>query len=325
VGRTKHSHIAAKGYLKAWADGNVLGVEWVNREGPALLNPSQVAVRSGFYLDQDPDGAANDWFEVQMGRVESRALDALRRVETDWPLSGPARATLSEFLGLQYIRSPAFRRWHEDAVRIASENIRQRGSRTEESILEAEAIMMEDRERQLLMAAQLPVAGTVFANMHWTLLRSGSPRLATSDHPLVPVGLGEKQPVSAISPGGLLGIAEVRFAVSPRLLLLMTWNDEYGPEPIVKMPHSLVRNHNTLVIVQAEEQWFYHPSRRAEHAKGGSWPSLVSGLPGMRGVTPMETKRHSVVKQVALEILESEGPDRNGIRTIDWPSVRRAA
>lgn len=324
MGLAKHSHIAAKGYLKAWTEDGLLGVGWVNREGPTLLPPSQVAVRSGFYLDQGPDGSANDWFEGQMGRVESSALRVLRRVETDWPMDTAARATLSEFLALQYLRSPAYRRWHADTVQTASENVRrQKTDRTEEQILAAEAILVKDRERHLLMAAQLPVAGTVFVNMHWTLLRSGSPRLATADHPLVPVAVGERQPVSAISPGGLMGIAEVRFAVSPRLLLLLTWRDEHGAEPTLRMPHNLVVNHNTLVIAQAEEQWFHHPSRRAEHGRSGSWPSLVSQLPGMRGVTPLGTRRHNVVKQVALEVVESEGPERDGIRSIDWPSVRR--
>jgi hypothetical protein len=324
MGLAKHSHIAARGYLRAWTENGVLGVGWVNSEGPARLPPSEVAVRSRFYLDQDLDGSANDWFETQMGRVESGALSVLRRMETDWPTETAARARLAEFLGLQYLRSPAYRQWHADAVRIAGEEIRREGTdHTEESLAAAEAILATDRERHLTMASQLPLAGTIFANMHWTLLRTGSPRLATSDHPLVPVAVGENQPVSPIPSGGVMGTAEVRFAVYPRLLLLLTWQDDYGPEPVLKMRHDLVRNHNTLVIAQAEEQWFHHPSRRAEHGRSGSWPSIVSRLPRMHGVTPVETRRHNVVMQVANEVLDTEGEERNGIRTIDWPSVRR--
>ena len=327
MGVTRHSHIAARGYLKAWTEDGVLGVGWVSREGPTRLPPSAVAVRSRFYLDQDADGSANDWFETQMGRVESKAIKALRQLETEWPIDASARATLSEFLGLQYLRSPAHRRWYVEAIKNATDDMR-RGEGpdlTEDQIREVEATLATNRERHLSMAAKLPIAGTVFMNMHWTLLRCGSPRIATSDHPLVPVTVGQNQPVAAISPTGLTGIAEVRFAVSPRLLLLLTWRDEYDDEPILKMPHDLVRNHNTLVIAQAEEQWFYHPSRRAEHAKGGSWPSLVSQLPRMRGVTPFDTQRHRVVKQVGLEVSETEGPERYGIRGIDWSSVERRA
>ena len=39
----------------------------------------------------------------------------------------------------------------------------------------------------------------------------------------------------------------------------------------------------------------------------------------------MDTSRHRVVKQAALEVLETEGPERDGIRIIDWASVRWAA
>jgi hypothetical protein len=165
--------------------------------------------------------------------------------------------------------------------------------------------------------------GTFFANMHWTLLRCGSPRLATSDHPLVPITAGEMQPVSAIAVGGMSNVAEVRFAASPQRLLLLTWRDEYTEEPSVKRTHDMVRNHNTLVIAQAEEQWFHHPSRPAEYRPHGrNWPSIVATLPGMGGLTPIETSRHRVVKQAALEVLETEGPERDGIRVIDWASVR---
>jgi hypothetical protein len=324
MGLATHSHIAAKGYLKAWTENGVLGVGWVNRDGPNRLPPSQVAVRSGFYIDEDADGTASDWFEKQMARLESAAITALRRMETDWPIDTEMRATLSEFLGLQYLRSPAYRRWHTDALRNATDEIRREGSKyLDDHLLAAEALMAKARERHKTMAAQLPLAGTVFMNMHWTLLRSGSPRLATSDHPLVPVTAGQMQPVAAISSAGVLGVAEFRFAVSPQLLLLLTWMDEYDVEPIRKMPHQFVRNHNTLVIAQAEEQWFHHPSRRPEYGRDGSWPSLVSGLPGIRGGTPFDTRRHQVVKQVANEIVETTGRERQGIRSIDWPTVRR--
>jgi hypothetical protein len=324
MGLATHSHIAAKGYLKAWTENSLPGVGWVGRDGPDRLPPSEVAVRSGFYIDEDPDGTASDWFETQMARLESKAITGLRRMEDDWPLEEAARATLSEFLGLQYLRSPAYRRWHADALRNATANMQREGSKyLDEHLLAAEALMTKPRERHKTMAAQLPLVGTVFANMQWTLLRSGSPRLATSDHPLVPVTAGQMQPVAAVSSAGVLGVAEFRFAVSPELLLLLTWTDDFDAQPIRKLPHRFVRNHNTLVIEQAEEQWFHHPSRRPEYGRGGSWPSLVSGLPGMRGRTPFETRRHQVVKQVANEIVETTGPERQGIRSIDWPTVRR--
>jgi hypothetical protein len=45
----------------------------------------------------------------------------------------------------------------------------------------------------------------------------------------------------------------------------------------------------------------------------------------MRGLTPFDTERHKVVKQAGLEIAETEGAERKGIRGIDWSSVERRA
>jgi hypothetical protein len=124
VGLSKHSHIAARGYLKAWSEDGKVGVGWVKRDdGPSRLPLSHVAVRSGFYLDQDPDGTTSDWLEKQMGRVEASAIEILRGLEDDWPVDRESRAKLSEFLALQYVRSPAYRRWHEQARPAARETI----------------------------------------------------------------------------------------------------------------------------------------------------------------------------------------------------------
>ena len=312
----RRSHIAARGYLKAWSEDDKVGVGWVKRDGPALLALNSVAVRTGFYLDQDPDGSTNDWFETQMARVESPSIDILRRLGSGWPLDMKARAKLSEFLGLQYVRSPAYRRWHAQALEIAQEEVRSEHS--EEELRAAEDFLAQDRQRHLMMAEQLPMVGTFFANMRWTLLRSGSPRVVTSDQPLVPVSVGERLPASAISHGGMTSIAEVRFAVSPFELLLLTWQDDHGPEPIIKLAHDALRNHNTLVIAQADEQWFHHPSARAEYKRqGGEWPSIVSTLPGVAG-TPFDTARHRAVKAAALDVLE--GAHRGELVVIEWRS-----
>jgi hypothetical protein len=319
VGLAKHSHIAARGYVKAWAEDVLVGVGWVNYHGPDRLPPAEIAVRSGFYLDQDADGSANDWFEQQMGKVEGAALRVIREIEDRWPIEGEARAKLAEFLGLQYLRTPAYRDWYAGA----SVNVRElRPDRNDEVIQMAEDHLATARQRHLLMARQLPCVGTVFANMHWALLRCGSPRLATGDQPLVPQVRGHRQPVAAISSSGVMGIAEVRFALSPTLLLLMTWADDYSPEPVLKLPHHLVRNHNALVMTIAEEQWFHVPSRPIRHGARGMWCNIGGELPYLRGRPALDTHRFRVVSQVSNEVLETEGPERDGIRTIDWPTVR---
>jgi hypothetical protein len=321
VGISKHSHIAARGYLKAWSLDGQVGVGWVNRDdGPPRLPLSHAAVRSGFCLDRDADGTTNDWLEKQMSRVEAPAIDILRRLEDDWPVDIKARAKLSEFLALQYLRSPAYRKWHAQALPGARDTVR-KPEHTDELLDAVEAHLSEDRQRHLMIAGQMPMVGTFIANMRWTLLRCGSPRLITSDQPLVPVAAGPRQPISAVSPRGMSSIAEIRFAVTPQTLLLLTWQDDHTPETIVKMPYEAVRNHNTLVVAQADEQWFHHPSARPEYKRqDAQWPSIVSTLPGITG-TPFDTARHQVVKAEALKAVEGEGPHAGELLVIEWQAA----
>jgi hypothetical protein len=50
--------------------------------------------------------------------------------------------------------------------------------------------------------------------------------------------------------------AETSFPSSqPRHLLLMTWLSECGAEPVDRIDIDEVRQHNAVVVSQAEQQW----------------------------------------------------------------------
>jgi hypothetical protein len=91
---------------------------------------------------------------------------------------------------------------------------------------------------------------------------------------------------------------EFRFAVRPDLLIVMSWRD--GPEdasPRTLAAHH-VRNHNSLVIAQAERQWFHHPDLRPAHSSG-SWQALSYELhPGYSSSAAYCSQRWAKVKEL---------------------------
>jgi hypothetical protein len=113
----------------------------------------------------------------------------------------------------------------------------------------------------------------------------------------------------------------MRFALTPRLLLLLTWLDDFGPEPIMKMPIDLVRNHNSSVIEQAETQWFHHPDRGPERMRG-PWPLMAFHLHGA-AYNPRGHRWSQV--QAAVQEMTPDGEPEPDIRLIHWGVPRSVA
>src|SRR2546430_2660046 len=85
-------------------------------------------------------------------------------------------------------------------------------------------------------------------------------KVETKALPLLPIpAMAVREAPAAITSSGFMNTIELRLAVSPKLLLLMTWLDEYDHEPRTKPSFDQVQNHNSVVIAQAEHQWFHHP------------------------------------------------------------------
>ena len=320
--RYRHSHIVPQGYLRAWCDDGVLATGRPGSRATQLLPPQTVGVRRGFYAERQLDGTYVDRLEPAMSPVESDAVALMRSAEEHWPLGGSDRATLAEFMALQFVRTPAWRAWYEHALRNAIGDLRADGAHRPEVVAEASEFMRTDEERHRGMLFKLPLIGTLIANMHWTLLRTGAPRLATSDHPFAPVPIsGEPAPAHPIPAGGLMNAAEFRFALSPRHLLLLTWLDEID-EPVGKLAIEHVRNHNSVVIAQAEEHWFHHPCCRAEHAPR-AWGPISLDLYARRGYRP-QTSRHRAYVQRVLDELNESDDARASIKLIHWDQPRAA-
>jgi hypothetical protein len=297
----QHSHIVPAGYLRAWAKEGTVGVEWKRREGaPSRLAPKSLGVRRGFYREQLADRTFENWLEPAMSNVEAPALAAAREIEKLWPLEPVDRARLSEYMALQMARSPRWRTWYEQIVGGAPSD---------------RTLWQSDSVRQGMVVQVTRRFATVLANMHWTLLRCDEPQFATSDHPFVTfnAGPGAMQPADPAAVGGVFAVWEYRLALSPRLLLVMTWQDEFGPEPMRAADIEQVRNHNGVVIAQAEQQWFHYPGEIVQRAPG-PWPALALDF-FAHGYQP-NSRRRATIKDTVAKLIRD--PSERGIKVIQW-------
>ena len=189
VGVDHHSHIVtAVLILPSWAatDG-LVSVGWADDRPQVNLPPRSIGVRAGFYSEQI-DGKLVNWLDPAMAEVEGRALAIIRRVERCWPLDEEDKSnSVAQFIALQMMRGPAWRSWYAIAVDRAADAIRAQRGRSPVAIRRTTEQMRSDSERHLRIVANLAPLATLIVNMHWTLLRCGSPRLATSDQPLCAV------------------------------------------------------------------------------------------------------------------------------------------
>jgi len=104
------------------------------------------------------------------------------------------------------------------------------------------AALRGDVGRLRKMLELVPKVATLLGHMHWTLLRFGRDRLATSDCPVVPWPLADRVGEPGPLPwSGIREMVEIRFAVSPRLALVMTWLDEDDRTP----PRTATAHHDT--------------------------------------------------------------------------------
>ncbi|HEY7934911.1 MAG TPA: DUF4238 domain-containing protein [Solirubrobacteraceae bacterium] len=257
-----HSHITPAGYLKSWAIGRQLAMRLV--EAPdrvVLIAPKDAGVRRGFTRERQPDGTYVNRLDPMLAKLEDVALPLWRNLDEHWPATGNTRSAIAELIAFQVVRSPAWRDFHNVAVPKQRASVREKYPGLHDRHFEAaEATLLSDESRHDRLRMQGRLLTFVIANMHWTLLQADGPLLVTSDHPVVALALDvdATSAPNAIPVGGLVNTLELRFAARPDLLLVMSWRDvgeDRGPRPLSEQH---IRNHNSLVIAQAERQWFHH-------------------------------------------------------------------
>jgi hypothetical protein len=207
--------------------------------------------------------------EESLARVESDIANVLRDLPELWPPKRTSRAwvALAYLVAIHVLRTP----YAQQRVRALQEaSIRRQLTRfphwTEDEQNKLISTATSDSWRAGLFGDQLTQTAAFIASMHWSLLEFDDYLLATSDQPVsvVPL-LGESSfaPVTPMPATGLADCEEIRMALDPRRVLLLTWMNVPDDGPRIRGSDEIAAELNRVVIGQADEQWFHHPSRRA--------------------------------------------------------------
>lgn len=270
VGSYVDNHIATAGYLRRFTDA--AGCLQRIQTGAPLVReserrkPETVGYRKRFFANR----AIAKNVEGQLARHEGLGLEALQRLDRDWPLDSDesfrTRLDIAGLVAIHMVRNPASR---VATARIQSEAIAQRrpeykamGDAREQELLHH--LTSEQFQAEHMLEMIVKTAGMI-ASTHWTLVEFPAALLATSDHPVSIVPLLTRGVTSAVEPHpirGLLTTEEFRFPLDPWRMLLFTWANEPDTPETMPGTDDMAGDLNRAVIGQAEKEWFHHPDRR---------------------------------------------------------------
>lgn len=304
----KRPHIVARGYLRGFARGEIIGMRLVGASASDDLPVGKVGVLKDFYRRQRPDGTAIYDIDASLDQIDAAAPPILREIDTRWPLTPQEKTILAEFIGMQLVRGPRWRARHtnftseyfqEVAVSGEFDGRQPDGIPIEDALEEAQSELSSDTETLTKMFEHYLLGAEVIGSMHWTLVHFNRPVLATSDHPVVlwPLDSRARRPAksSDFIESGLLNTLEARFPVTSSSALLMTWADEPDDDaPIVRGSRETAANLNAFTIAEAEHQWFHFPGGNVPRASG----RLLSLMPRLLSASRMERSRGSRRREI---------------------------
>jgi hypothetical protein len=316
-GTVKRGHIVPEMYLAAWAKRKQVGVRL--DDGRNVGMPTRKAgTRSRYYQRTRPDGTKIDDIEESFAKSESATAPILREIKERWPLTHDPRSVLAEFIALQYVRSPRWREWYGDRSKDAVAEWIREGSVEPQNQDDAEAFLLSDHRRALRMYSLLPKIASAFGSMHWMLIEFREPVLMTCDHPVVawPLGTRSMDARPFEHDTGIFEMLEMRFPVSPTILLLGVWIDRrISEERIIRGARQHASNANALTLANAERQSYFVLETSPPIADRRLVPLSPNFFAGYdERAARACTLRRQVQEQVnALISQESDAPEDRGI------------
>jgi hypothetical protein len=276
-------------HLKHFIGPNPKGQVWTYDAQTGKVysaTPENTAVQTHFYSAEDPDGTMNTQLEKYLSEIEGKAApvyEALLRKEI--PKNSQARADFSVFLALMCVRTPAMRRiWaegygrhlqimnyayakdekafhaltrkYEEEQGITLDN--ETKNLVRESMIDPTDYVFEiPKERTLKALSAADGLSPIFYEMKWSLAVPTHGFFISCDNPLVKyVDPRTCHPIYG-DHGFLNKTAEVIFPLSPKLVLLMSWN-----ENILEVGEFTRRNPvdeiNRLLAVHSERYLYAH-------------------------------------------------------------------
>lgn len=254
---------------------------WVyerGKEKPELRPVGRVAAQKDYYAVKAEDGTKIQDAETLLSRVEGLAAPILRCLEERRKIPGDDRSTLALFLAFGCLRTPKFRGAAEDLLsdslmafsrKLASdpgkfaETVKSAESALGQSLGDPEDIRRAITEERVEFKARPEYSlkvmledalqhATMIESMIWSIREADEDScFVTSDTPVV---LNNPSCLEGNGPPTPLAL-EIVFPISPRVVLLITWDDHCGSG---QMSGSLTKQINKLMSFAAD-QYVYAP------------------------------------------------------------------
>jgi hypothetical protein len=251
----KRHHTTPILHLKHFTDAN--GQVWAYDAETSDTRPAaprNTAVQTHFYSAEGVGGTMDTRLEEYLAKVESAAApvyEALLRGQL--PENSQARADFATFLALMYVRTPAMRRMHGEGYgrylqilvyahalddRIFERTVegfeREHGEpldpemkkRLRRDMLDPSGYALEiPKEKTFGALNATDKLAPIFYKMRWSLLVAEHGYFITSDNPLVRIVEPRAHHRMYGDHGFLNKTAEVSFPLSPKLLLILSWDE----------------------------------------------------------------------------------------------------
>jgi hypothetical protein len=323
----KRQHFIPRLHLQHFAGSQPKGQLWTYDAIAAKAwsaIPAETAVQTHFYSAEKSDGTMDTRIEAFLSEMEGRAApvyqDLLRGII---PKNSQARVDFAQFLALMYVRTPAMRRMaaeiHGREVQIrnyayasddrAFEALTRRVEQEKGALIDPQVkeriykamcaptgyeVIVPKEQTLHALAASDKLAPILF-KMKWCLVFADHGFFITSDNPLVrEVDPKTRHPIYG-DHGFLNKTAEVTFPLSPRVVLLLSWNEKAREHGILERPH--VDFVNRIRAAQSDRYLYAHVHhKRVEQLATEfkhSRPNMTTEGFGPRKFAPIKVSRRS--------------------------------
>lgn len=275
-------HFVPKFHLRRFTDATQRReLIWVYERGkdkPELRTLDHVAAQKNYYTLEAEDGTKLQEAEAILSRVEGLAAPILRSLDENRSLSKEDRSTIALFLAFGCLRTPKFRDaaddWYRESLTVFMRKLASDPVEFAETVKSTETALgraLGDPEelRRVVTEERIEIKtrpeysikvmfedafehAAMFENMIWSFRDADEDTpLVTSDNPVV---LNNETVLEGHGPPTPLAL-EVVFPISPRVVLLATWDGHCGAG---QLSGSLTRQINKLMSLAAD-QYVYAP------------------------------------------------------------------
>jgi len=290
--------------------------------------PEETCVQTHFYSAERRDGTMDTRLEEFLSQVESCAAPVYERLlKLRTPEDAQARFYFAQFLAIMHCRTTAMRRMageiqgrgaqilsyayanNPQAFESLTRRFEQeRGKKVDpllkekvrQAMLNPKGYEMEiAKESTFIALGASDKLAPILNQMKWSIAVAEHGYFVTSDNPLVrQVAPKTAHPIYG-DHGFLNKTAEVSFPLSPRLLLLLSWNE--GAKELGALPRKHVEALNVIRAAHADRYLFAHISdnriaKLAEKYKD-SRPSATTKGFGPDAFAPIRVARRSKATQ----------------------------